>query len=45
MSRILRLQRLEVTQDDGEIVVQSIESDHCSGIIPSTESDHCTSDL
>ena len=45
MSRVLRLQRLQLTQDDDEIVVQSDVSNHCSGVIPSTESDHCTSDL
>ena len=45
MSRVLQLQRLQVTQDDEEIVVQSNISDHCSGVIPSTDSDHCTSDM
>lgn len=45
MSRVLRLQHLQVTHDDEEIVVQSDISDHCSGVIPSTDSDHCTSDM
>ncbi len=45
MSRVLRLQRLPVAQDDETALVQSNYSVHCGDVIPSTYSIHCTADL
>lgn len=45
MSRILRLQRLQVSQVDRTAMVDSDYSIHCSGMSPSDLSIHCTADL
>lgn len=41
MSRILRLQRLSVSQDDPTALVDSCVSYHCGGVLPSEVSVWC----
>ena len=45
MSRILRLQRLSISQEHSMALVESSYSIHCGGMEPSELSIHCTTDL